>query len=193
MNISRKFFALPFIILSFTLVGCVENPDRAESIKVDDQQEHYANVQPLGFYDYSLPRYYKKQIDDFRILHSGTTYSVVTADGTGVPIYACPSKGFPIPADTSFTNPLQPVYSNGAVIEQAEPDGLFPSKNTNATYVLCIRKNGDVVPVYSEPKVLSFPFAVEIIDGKIVEIEDSPSLFKINTDVPTPSPTTDSK
>ena len=47
-------------------------------------------------------------------------------------------------------------------IEQAEPNGIYASKNTNATWVLCLGKSGQIEPVYIESKVTIYPGAVSV-------------------------------
>ena len=77
----------------------------------------------------------------------------------------CASIGFGIPYDTSLTNPLQKTYGgNGNVttIEQAEPNGLFASKATSATWVMCVGDGGAIEPVYVESKVTVYPYPVKV-------------------------------
>ena len=76
-------------------------------------------------------------------------------------------EGFGIPYDTSLTNPLKPYYySSGSVaVEQAEPNGIFASKNSAATWVMCVIQEGaraTTVPVYIESKVTVYPFPVAV-------------------------------
>jgi hypothetical protein len=47
-------------------------------------------------------------------------------------------------------------------IEQAEPNGLFSSKNTDATWILYVdEESGVLYPVYSEHKAMSWPFIMQ--------------------------------
>ena len=105
------------------------------------------------------------QIYNVVIQEARNTYTVVETI-TGQTKFHGPSVGYGIPADVSLTNPLQPVrisnYAEGGCtsIEQAEPNGLYSSKNTDGTWVLFVDNNGDVTPVYTEHKVTTYPFAV---------------------------------
>ena len=88
----------------------------------------------------------------------------------------CPSYGYGIPYDTSLTNPLVATdtsmsgrehYSGHsgsslASIEQAEPNGVFASKNTAATWVMCLGESGQLEPVYVETKVTVYPGPVTV-------------------------------
>jgi hypothetical protein len=72
--------------------------------------------------------------------------------------------GYGLPYDTSLTNPLQ-VTSNSrgmATIGQAEPNGVFASTNTSATWVMCIGSAGNLEPIYVESKVTVYPYSVKV-------------------------------
>ncbi len=139
---------------------------------VGKQQSHYGKVQPLPFYDYSIPRDIMIQIYNVVTQESRNTYTVIETI-TGQTKFYGASLGYGIPADVSLTNPLQPafgrasgsidrgIYNDGEIIEQAEPNGLFSSKNTDGTWVLFLDVNGDITPVYTEHKVTTYPFAVK--------------------------------
>ena len=103
------------------------------------------------------------------------TWSVWRSD-TGVVEDWCPSIGFVIPYDTSLTNPMKSI-GQGGNIEQAEPNGLFSSKNTTATWVLCQLPNGKISPVYIESKVTVYAWPVKVENNQVVHLyEKSPSV-----------------
>ncbi len=111
------------------------------------------------------------------------TYTVIESM-TGQTKFHGPSIGYGIPADVSLTNPLQPVgrfHSALTSIEQAEPNGLFSSKNTDGTWVLFLDSNGVITPVYTEHKVTTFPFVVvKSKDNGWVRADDSESSFTVS-------------
>ncbi len=158
------------LILSFVLfTGCSDNSaDSKDREMVNKQQEHYISVQPTPFYDYSIPRDILIQIYDVVTQESRNTYTIIETI-MGETKFHGPSVGYGIPADVSLTNPVKAAYprrySSGEVIEQAEPNGLYSSKNTDGTWVLFLDRNGDVTPIYTEHKVTTFPFVVKQ-DGK---------------------------
>ena len=93
--------------------------------------------------------------------------------------------GFGIPYDTSLTNPLQgDRYGTVgiAVIEQAEPNGIFASKNTAATWVMCAGAAGIIEPVYVETKVTVYPYPVTVAysNNRVVKAGKSTISLKIN-------------
>lgn len=164
--------AMVLVLLGVVVAGCVtsDNSDRGDRQTINRQQEIYDKALPIPLFDYSQTRDSLIQIYRTKV-SSVATYSVITSM-TGQVLFQCPSIGFPIAADTQLTNPLKPTWPNtaaSAVIEQAEPDGTFTSKNTDATYVLCVLSNGKVAPVYAEQKVLTFTFPVRLENGRLVD------------------------
>lgn len=149
---------------------------------VRDQQLHYGKILPIPFYDYSIPRDVLIQIYNVVTQDARSTYTVVETI-TGVTKYRGSSVGYGIPADTSLTNPLQYVgYYRSAIvaIEQAEPNGLFSSKNTDGTWILYLDFDGSLAPIYTEHKVTTFPYAVtKDEDGEWKRLDKTPSTVKI--------------
>ena len=142
-----------------TAVGCGNESVKQESRAVAKQQDVYNKTQPAPFFQYSLARdlwvqFYKAQNQ------AVSTWTYVT-DQFGTVRFMTPSQGYPIPMDTQLTNPLQLIYdSSGAVVEQPEPNGLFTSKNTDATIIMALNPDGTFSPVYTELKATAFPFPV---------------------------------
>lgn len=155
--------ALLVLSLLLALVGCSEvtqtEKDRAS---VERQQSQYAASQPVPVYNWSLERHLVIQLYDARNLKAAT-HSVWRSD-RGMIEGDCPSMGFGIPYDTSLTNPLKAVFNrrNSPVVEQSEPNGIFASKNTAATWVMCVNKFGIIEPVYVETKVTTYPYPVSV-------------------------------
>lgn len=174
MNTLRKSTILMLVITISCLVmitGCADEGQEGEDrAVVQEQQAHYAKVQPLPFYDFSIPRDIMVQICNVVIQESRNTYTIIESM-TGATRFHGPSLGYGIPADVSLTNPSQPAYdakhNNGEILEQAEPNGLFSSKNTDGTWVLFLDDNGDITPIYTEHKVTTFPFAVKQDDNGV--------------------------
>lgn len=158
---------LLIVTLGFLASCCVESAEQADRQRVNDQQNHYSDTQPPPWFDYSLERDVVIQLYEAR-QQKVATHTVWRSD-TGVLEGDCPSIGYPIPYDTSITNPQAPYYhssgTSGAVVEQAEPNGLFASKNSIATWVRCVFDVGGKTveaPIYIESKVTAFPFPVEV-------------------------------
>ncbi len=193
----KRTIVLVLLVTMFAIMGGCQN-DNAENNDrsvVDKQQKQYQIAQPVPFFDFSQVRDSLIQIYG-QLARATSTYTVITAQGNGKLIFQCPSYGFPIPADTQLTNPLQVTYpyqgSIGYVVEQAEPAGVFTSKNTDGTYVLCARKNGDIGVVYSEQKVTSYGFGV-ICDGDGYCTDDESSLTTLKVDLKKPLASTEAQ
>ncbi len=193
----KKLLALGTVAI--LLAGCgIQNVSTTNEQKVvDAQQEQYAKVQPIPFFDYSLQR--QALIDIYESQnHDTQTWDVVTSYA-GSFLFQCEAAGWPIPASYQLSNPLQIagayVGSNtweSGVVGQAEPNGVY-SGGTQGTYILCIR-NGQIAPVYTENNVQMFPFPVKVNpDTGVIEDMGGQSNITLNvksgTSHPAPSPT----
>ena len=150
------------LILAFAmpaLVGCVnETQEKKDKEAVQAQQSQYAKGQPVPAFNWSLERHLVSQL--YQVRNAKVTTHAVWRSDYGLIEGDCPSMGYGLPYDTSLTNPLQSEWhSNGStvVIEQAEPNGIFASKNTAATWVMCLGDGGKIEPVYIESKVTIYP------------------------------------
>ena len=66
------------------------------------------------------------------------------------------SIGYGLPYTTQITNPMQDKWgANGAtvVLPQAEPNGLYSSDSTSATWVLLVGPTGKPEPTYVESDI----------------------------------------
>ncbi|NQV12553.1 hypothetical protein HQ524_04275 [Candidatus Uhrbacteria bacterium] len=128
------------------------------------QQAQYAKGQPVPVYDWSLERELLIQLYNIRNSRV-STHSVWRSD-YGMVEGDCPSMGYGLPYDTSLTNPWQAEEGNWresiTSIGQAEPNGVFASTNTSATWVMCVGTSGSLEPVYVESKVTVFPGPVVV-------------------------------
>jgi len=184
----RKGFWAALVIVGLLFVfgsGCERRvtQEMKDRKLVNSQQSQYAAVHPVPYFDFSIPRDIYTQIYTATTNKSYATFSVIESI-TGETKFSCHSIGYAIPADTSMTNPLQRVAgAHGATsIEQAEPNGLFSSKNTDGTWVLCSLPDGSVTPIYSEHKVLTFPFPMKKVGEEWVRATDAKPEFTIKVD-----------
>ena len=168
----RSIFLTTVVIsLTLALAGCEKERSSSQERKDQQtsarQQSQYAKSQPVPVYDWSLERHLVIQLSNIRNIEA-TTHTVWRSN-YGMIEGDCTSVGFAIPYDTSLTNPLQSqVISHAnrgvatAVIEQAEPNGLFQSKNSNATWVLCAGVGGTIEPISVESKVTTYSYPVKV-------------------------------
>lgn len=165
-----KKFIVAAVIALVSLTGCNVESKASQEAKdqqtVQRQQAQYAASQPVPMYDWSLVRHMVIQLQDAQN-QKALTHSVWRSN-TGMIEGDCVSIGYGIPYDTSLTNPLQTVLADDptgislATIEQAEPNGIFASKNTSATWVMCVDESGTISPVYVEAKVTAYPWNMDV-------------------------------
>lgn len=162
------------LVAGVFLSGCekIETAENRDNVAVQQQQNQYAKGQPIPAFDWSLERDLVISLYGVRN-KKVATHSVWRSD-RGLIEGDCPSYGYAIPYDTSLTNPLAPTVHGrnpwGAdrwretvlVVEQAEPNGVFASKNTAASWVMCLGLAGTVEPVYVETKVTVYPGPVSV-------------------------------
>lgn len=139
-----------------------------ESKQVNNQQKQYAKVQPVPFFDWSFER--DQVIQLYRLRNFQAATHTVWRGDTSVIEGDCPSIGFGIPYDTSLTNPVTATDEDNygsrnnalASIGQAEPNGVYASTNTSATWVMCVGPYGKVEPHYVEAKVTGYPYSAKV-------------------------------
>ena len=130
---------------------------------VERQQKQYAKGQPVPAYNWSLERDLLIKLYNLRN-QKVSTHSVWRSD-YGMVEGDCTSMGYGLPYDTSLTNPLKEQYvgqGSAVALGQAEPNGVFASTNTAATWVMCISESGSIEPHYVESKVTVYPYSVKV-------------------------------
>lgn len=162
-----------YVLITLVLVGCggaghkimAGSPDEDVNKIVGQQNRIYVDNQPPHIYDYSAPRDVMLQLYDAIVPKMSNTWTVFSIPGVG-PIDSCPSKGYPIPFGSQITSPEYAKElgqdEGGVTLPQSEPDGLYRSGETAATWILCIAPDGAVVPEYHEEIVSTYPFPVSV-------------------------------
>ncbi len=179
----KKIYTVMAAIVGLSFIGAKDDDgcgsasvEKADAKDVNEQQKIYRAAQPIPKFDFSLERDVAIQLYKARN-ERVNTWTVWRSD-LGQVEGDCPSVGFPLPYDTSLSNPVKSGRYNGEVIEQAEPNGLFSSKNSIATWVRClvmVNGNDMEVPIYIESKVTAFPFPVDVDyeTGRVQPIADA--------------------
>ncbi len=167
---------LTALFLILTTTCCVfshdETTESRDTKRVANQQSQYEKGQPIPTFDWSLER--NLVIELYKVRNQKAVTHSVWRSNHGMVEGDCPSYGYGVPYDTSLTNPLvatdidnqgdEHQYQGGSLtsIEQAEPNGVFASKNTAATWVMCLGESGTIEPVYVETKVTVYPCPVKV-------------------------------
>lgn len=140
-----------------------------EAQRVSRQQSQYAKGQPIPYFNWSLERH--MIIELYKLRNKKVATHAVWRSDYGLVEGDCPCLGYGIPYDTSLTNPVVATAEDSsygwrkdalASIEQPEPNGIFASKNTAATWVMCIGDSGSIEPIYVESKVTIYPGPVKV-------------------------------
>jgi len=77
--------------------------------------------------------------------------------------------------------------------DEAEPNGLYSSKNSIATWVRCVNEKGQITPIYIESKVTAYPFPIEVdyLSGQVIFLDSDPTVVlekvspSLSSEVPT--------
>jgi hypothetical protein len=99
------------------------------------------------------------------------TYSYTQAAYTGKLTPLCRSQGYGFNEATQFTNPQQiewREYGQGGlasgVVGQADPTGLYSPNTSEGTLLMCLTVAGKVLPVRSEPSIVTLPVPYDQLD-----------------------------
>lgn len=151
------------------LAGCDNynnTADKDDAARVDKQAQVYNDSQPIPFFDYSLERDVAIQLYEARN-EKVRTWTVWRSDYGLIEGYT-ESIGYPIPYDVQLTNPLKPTWTynhSSVAVEQQEPNGLFSSHNSIATWIRAVIRDGEKtmeVPIYVEGKVTCYPYPIKV-------------------------------
>ncbi|WP_144106698.1 hypothetical protein [Paraburkholderia sp. BCC1886] len=139
--------------------------DQSDSDKQQQQQQAQASAasnQAVGFpaiLNFTEKRIFKEILEK-RDTPNFTTYTYfVGMHNEHTPL--CRSVGYGIPESEQYTNPEYIAYASTQVgvdnLPQADPNGLYSSPSANGTWIMCLFKDGNVLPVRSEPNVVTLP------------------------------------
>jgi len=178
---------LKLMLLFLVAVICINSScdpqETADKNFVKDQMATYRdNGQVVPKYDWSIELDAAIQIYDARVRDKVRTWTVWRSN-TGLIEGHCASIGYPIPYDVQLTNPLKWIGSNGGVVEQAEPSGLYSSHNSIATWVrevIIEGKQAMITPLYIESKVTcyAYPITVNYKTNRVKRLEGAkPSII----------------
>jgi hypothetical protein len=183
----RKILSILAVIsIGVIAVGCGKGETTStqqEQDVTEANQQRLIAMYPVPQLDTSLERDIVVQLYQLRN-KARNTHSVITSDGTGKPIYDCPSVGYPIANDVQLTNPDKLAYASSygtAVLPQAEPNGLYSADSSWGTWVLCTQDDGTLAPIYNEMDTVTFPFPVTVdyVTGEIKQAGASTMAVKL--------------
>lgn len=154
----KKMFAIMaiFAMLICMLVGCGETEENQYTKELMNQA-----YDAVGFPDVSnyFERAQLKEIYELRDDPNLICYWYTKNDMSGKWIYQGKCIGYGIPYTTSMTasESLQRIDTTAGhqweIIPLAEPNGLYASPSTSATWILSVDEDGNITPVYVESEI----------------------------------------
>ena len=170
----KKLLAVGIIgtLMASMLVGCGqrETASSKENNYTQDLMEQSSNI--VGYPDVTnfFEKAQLKEIYELRDDPNLICYWYTKNDMTGKWIYQGECIGYGIPYTTQFTQPdtmqraaLPVLDINGndkgrneyftEVLPQADPNGLYSSASTSATWILTTDKDGNIKPTYVESEI----------------------------------------
>lgn len=154
----KKMFAIMaiFAMMMCVLVGCGETEENQYTKELMNQA-----YDAVGFPDVSnyFERAQLKEIYELRDDPNLICYWYTKNDMSGKWIYQGKCIGYGIPYTTSMTasESLQKIETTmGAeweIVPLAEPNGLYASPSTSATWILSVNEDGDITPIYVESEI----------------------------------------
>ena len=151
----KKMFAIMaiFAMMICMLVGCGETEENQYTKELMNQA-----YDAVGFPDVSnyFERAQLKEIYELRDDPNLICYWYTKNDMSGKWIYQGKCIGYGIPYTTSMTasESLQRIDTTAGhqweIIPLAEPNGLYASPSTSATWILSVNEDGDITPICVE-------------------------------------------
>lgn len=162
----ETFFNNCSFILALGLVACDETPTTDQKVQAQQEQlssQAASQVGVPGITNFTEKKLVRKlyELRDQQI----ATFSYAV-DMNGGLHHVCDSIGYGLPYSVQFTNGEAHYWNNQGNynLPQAEPNGLFMPPGAEGTWIICAgEKNGDIRPIYVEPRVIVSPFKLHAI------------------------------
>ena len=103
-----------------------------------------------NFFEYAQLKEIYELRDDPKLI----CYWYTKCEYTGKWVYEGQCIGYGIPYSASITSPDTVIYRAGAVVSQAEPNGIYTNGlSTSATWILTVDSEGSITPDYVEQTI----------------------------------------
>jgi hypothetical protein len=143
---------------------------REQAQQARAQAEGMAAVGPANIINWTQKRQFKSILEAFDQPNL-VTYSYLFSGYTGKLVPICRSQGYGFNEATQYTNPSMVKWETSgnsgiasAVLAQQDPNGLYSPNSSQGTLMLCLTKDGKVLPVRSEPDVITLPVPYDQLD-----------------------------
>lgn len=178
-----KTFRRPVSVAALALCGffvltaesCdAQNPPSANAQEAAQQAHQQAEglhaVGPVNIINWTQKRQFKSILEAFDQPNL-VTYSYLFSANTGKLTPLCRSQGYGFSEATQYTNPLMAKWDTSgnsgiasAVLAQPDPSGLYSPTSSAGTLMLCLTTAGKVLPVRSEPDIITLPVPYDQLD-----------------------------
>lgn len=150
---------------SLGLIGCDETVDSknetAQEKLLQQANDQVGMPNITNFYEKKMAKKILELRDDSNLI----CYAYVQNQMGGKFIFLGKCVGYGLPYGTEYTNPER-VTSGGHELPQADPNGLFPSSGTSATWLMMVNDKGEQKPMYCEPNTV---VVQDKLDKRLVE------------------------
>ncbi len=149
-----------FVISGLFITACDEQSNSDETQKAQQEKILAEGTSAVGMPAIKNFREKRilKDIIELRDQNGLVTYTYIFSEMTGKYTYIGETIGYGIPCATQFTNPMKVVYS-AAVINQADPNGLFSPASAEGTWVMMLNPDKKTAePQYIESRISVFTY-----------------------------------
>lgn len=148
-------------LMVFSLVGCVSEAPSSDKVQEKQQEKILQEgTRQIGMPNVTnfFERKMMKKIIELRDNPQLTTY-VYNVNRDGQYVFIGRAIGFGLPYSTQFTNPEKRigdgVEGEIATLPQADPNGLFSSDSTAATWIMLVNEEtNEPEIIYAEPEMV---------------------------------------
>lgn len=151
---------------SIGLIGCerdADNETRNQQEKLIQQANDQVGLPNItNFYEKKMAKKILELRDDSNLV----CYAYTQNEMTGKFIYIGKCMGYGLPYSTQYTSPEKRESGTSVVLPQADPNGLFSSSGTDATWLMMIDDKGNQKVMYCEPHTVVYQ---DKLDKRLVE------------------------
>lgn len=160
----RTIAGMMICIALLSIAGCSSNSISQEKEQQEKlQAESVAQLGAPAIKNFREKRILK-DIYELRDQDGLETWTYIIAQNTGELHLLGKTIGFPISAGIQYNNPKKTEWGSNsvAVIDQAEPNGLYQPNSDEGTWVMMLdEKTKKARPVYIEQRVVCSPFPLK--------------------------------
>ena len=147
-----------------SLVGCGRSSDsesrNQQELLLQQANDQVGMVNMTNFFEKKLLKRILELRDDSKLV----CYAYSQNQMTGRFVYLGKCIGYGIPYGTQYTNPQK--NANGGTLPQADPNALFSTGGTQATWIDFVNDKGEEKVAYSEPNTFVYQ---DKLDKRLVE------------------------